>query len=287
MEFIQGELVTRKSYKNDLLFKVSSITEEIAILHGVDIRLEADAQLDDLLPVNDRDLEKRRKKGKEQEEFSYRLFRQDYRLMKEKQHYYATERYEYPDSFFQLPTKVLHLDGDPTYLKKCIELYEKLGLQVHGKHLEEKDMPAEIGALIEKVQPDIVVVTGHDAYSKNKGLPSDLRAYRNSKYFIEAVREARIITPHLDQLVIFSGACQSNFELLVRAGANFASSPYRINIHALDPVYVSAKIAYTSFMEKISVWDILRHTFSGEKGIGGIETKGLLRVGMPYVKEDE
>lgn len=45
--------------------------------------------------------------------------------------------------------------------------------------------------LLEKVQPDILVLTGHDSYSKQKGEEVDLRAYRNSRYFVEAVRAAR------------------------------------------------------------------------------------------------
>ena len=34
------------------------------------------------------------------------------------------------------------------------------------------------------------------------------------------------------------------------------------------------------------MWDLLRNTLTGEKGLGGIETRGLLRRGMP-VKEHE
>ncbi|WP_106495615.1 sporulation peptidase YabG [Lentibacillus sp. Marseille-P4043] len=286
MEFITGDLVTRKSYHHDLLFRVSSQTNDMVIIHGEDIRLEADAPANDLVRIQERELEKRRKKGKEQEESSYRLFRQDYQLMKEKRDYQSTGGYNYTTKYFQLPARVLHLDGDRTYLKKCIDLYQRMGLQVHGVHLNEKEMPFEIGPLIEKIQPDIIVITGHDSFSKNKGLKSDLRAYRHSKYFAETVRAARSIAPQLDQLIIFAGACQSHFESLIRAGANFASSPSRINIHALDPVYIAAKIAYTPFMEKVSVWDALRNTLTGDKGMGGVETRGLLRTGMPYVEED-
>ncbi|WP_099158906.1 sporulation peptidase YabG [Virgibacillus ndiopensis] len=286
MDFTTGDLVTRTSYNHDLLFRVASQTDGNVIIHGEDIRLEADAPIDDLARVQDRELEKRRKSVKEQEEFSYRLFRQDYQLMKEKRDYQTTEGYHYPSRFFQLPAKVLHIDGDRMYLRKCIELYQRIGLQVHGVHVDEKEMPFEIGPLIEKIQPDIIVITGHDSFSKNKGLKSDLRAYRHSKYFAETVRSARNIVPHLDQLVIFAGACQSHFESLIRAGANFASSPSRINIHALDPVYIAAKIAYTPFMEKVSVWDALRNTLTGEKGMGGVETRGLLRTGMPYLEEE-
>ena len=68
----------------------------------------------------------------------------------------------------------------------------------------------------------------------------------------------------------------------IRAGANFASSPSRVNIHALDPVYIVAKISFTPFMERINVWEVLRNTLTREKGLGGIETRGVLRIGMPY-----
>ena len=70
---------------------------------------------------------------------------------------------------------------------------------------------------------------------------------------------------------------------LFRSGANFASSPSRINIHALDPVYIVAKISFTPFMETINVWDVFRNTLTGEKGLGGIETRGILRTGMPLM----
>ncbi|WP_156289983.1 sporulation peptidase YabG [Oceanobacillus salinisoli] len=287
MNFSIGTLVTRKSYNHDLLFRIANIKEDVASLYGEDWRLEADAPIDDLERVEERDLEKRRKKEKEKEEFSYRLFRQDYQLMKEKRDYQASDGYHHYAKYFQLPAKVLHLDGDQMYLRKCIELYQRLGLQVHGVHLYEKEMPNQIGELVEKIQPDIIVITGHDSFSKNKGTKNDLRAYRHSKYFADTVREARRINPNLDQLVIFAGACQSHFESLIRAGANFASSPLRINIHALDPVYIAAKIAYTSFMERVSVWDAIRNTMTGEKGMGGVETRGLLRTGMPYMEDNE
>lgn len=286
MDFAVGDLVTRKSYNHDLLFRIGSVKKDTAILYGEAIRLVADAPLTDIEKIDDRDLEKRKKEDKEKEEFSYRLFRQDYRLMKEKRNYEATEGYQ-DINYFQLPAKVLHLDGDPMYLRKCIALYQRLGLQVHGIHLNEKNMPSEIGNLIERIQPNVIVITGHDAFSKSKGEKGNLRAYRHSKYFAETVREARRINPNLDQLVVFAGACQSHFESLIRAGANFASSPLRVNIHALDPVYIAAKIAYTPFMEKVSVWDTLRNTLTGEKGMGGVETRGLMRTGMPYIEESE
>lgn len=286
MKIKVGDIVTRISYNHDLHFIVHAIKGTEVILHGVDYRLVAHAHATDVVRVSEREMNEQIKKDEKQEEVSYRLFRQDFQLMKEKRAYEATEGYSEDVTFFQLPTKVLHIDGDPTYLRKCIELYKRMGLHVHGAHILEKEMPNEIGEIIKKVQPRLVIITGHDAYSKSLGNKNDLRSYRNSKYFVEAVRAAREVVPDVDQLVIFAGACQSHFEALIRAGANFASSPSRINIHALDPVFVAAKIAYTSFMDRVSVWDVLRNTFTGEKGMGGIETKGLLRTGMPYIEEE-
>lgn len=287
MSFSIGELVTRISHEHDLLFRIASVSKDIAIVHGEDIRLAADAPLGDLMHVEKRDLQKRKQREKEQVASSYRLFRQDYQLMKDERDYHTNGGNQNTIKVFHIPAKVLHIDGDRTYLRKCIDLYNRMGLQVHGVHVSEKEMPFEIGSLIEKIQPNIIVITGHDAFSNNKGQKNDLSSYRFSKYFVETVRVARQKMPHLDELIIFAGACQSHLESLIRAGANFASSPSRINIHALDPVYIAAKIAYTPFMEKVSVWGALRNTLTGDKGMGGVETRGLLRTGMPYIVEEE
>lgn len=284
MNISVGDFVTRISYDHDLLFRVDSIKENIAILHGVDLRLIADAPLRDLVRVTDDELKRYRTAERKRTEFSYRLFRQDYQLIEQKTDYEIKDRFADSIKPFHLPAKILHLDGDQIYLRKCIQLYERIGLQVQGIHLKEQEMPSEIKQLIQRLQPNMIVITGHDSYSENKGEKDDLRAYRHSKYFVEAVREARRVTADLDQLVIFAGACQSHFESLIRAGANFASSPDRINIHALDPVFVCAKVVFTPFMERVNVWEVLKGTLTGEQGIGGFETKGMLRVGIPFVK---
>src|SRR5699024_4307225 len=164
-----GEVVTRKSYDHDLLFRVHAINKDVVQLYGVEMRLQADAPLGDLQKIDKPDLETRQQKTKEKEEFSYRLFRQDYQLMREKKTHQVSNGFRREGTYFQLPAKVLHLDGDPAYLRKCISLYQRVGLHVHGVHLLEKDMPQEVGPLVERIQPDIVIITGHDAYSKNKG----------------------------------------------------------------------------------------------------------------------
>jgi len=282
----QMDIVGRKSYNCDIMFRVIDIqninNQKVAILYGEDFRLAADAPYTDLVILNQNERVKLQQEYRTLEEQSLRLFRQDADLVKHRQEYESTNGYVRPSNYFQIPGKVLHLDGDPSYLKKCMAVYEKIGIPVVGIHCNEKEMPERIGALMDQYRPDILVITGHDAYSKAKGKMSDINAYRHSRHFVQAVREARRRVPHLDQLVIFAGACQSHFESLIHAGANYASSPSRINIHALDPVYIVAKISFTPFMERINVWDVLRNTLTGEKGLGGIETRGVLRTGMPF-----
>ena len=282
-----GDIVARRSYQMDLLFRVIDVKttatgEQIAILYGDEVRLVADAKCDDLVVVDEKEKNSRKQKEQEKVDQSYYLLRQDYQLQREKQEYYATSSYSHNEEFFHIPGRVLHVDGDPHYLRKCLSLYEKIGVPVNGVHVSEKEMPERITELLDKYRPDILVVTGHDAYSKHKGSIDDLNAYRHSKQFVQTVLNARNKVSHLDQLVIFAGACQSHFESLIRAGANFASSPSRVNIHALDPVYIVAKISFTPFIDRINVWDVLRNTLTREKGLGGVDTKGVLRTGMPY-----
>ncbi|MBS4201474.1 sporulation peptidase YabG [Bacillus sp. FJAT-49732] len=279
-------IVGRLSYQCDILFRVIDIMEidgqRTAILSGEDYRLAADAPIDDLVPISESERFERTSEVRSLEEQSFELFRQDIDLIRHEQEYKLTSGYKRDFNYFQMPGRVLHLDGDPNYLKKCLDLYEKLGVSVIGIHCNEKEMHLRVGPLIEEYRPDILVITGHDSYSKSKGKKIDLNAYRHSKFFVETVKEARKKVPNLDQLVIFAGACQSHFESLIFAGSNFASSPLRVNIHALDPVYIVAKISITPFMERINVWDVLRNTLTGEKGLGGVETKGVLRTGMPF-----
>jgi spore coat assembly protein len=286
------DIVTRPSYERDLLFRVISVTEDekgerYATLYGEDVRLIADAPFSDLEVVSRSEREKRLKKEERLLEQSLSLIQQDYRLVRQKNEYSVTNGYGHSNRFFQMPGRVLHLDGDPNYLKKCLLLYEKIGIPVHGAHCLEKDMPERIGELMDEIRPDLLVITGHDAYSKAKGKKNDLMAYRHSQHFVQTVHEARKRVPHRDQLVIFAGACQSHFESLIYAGANFASSPSRVNIHALDPVYIVARISFTPFTEDVNVWDVLKNTLTGDKGLGGIQTRGLLRTGMPYYPHED
>ena len=84
---------------------------------------------------------------------------------------------------------------------------------------------------------------------------NDIYNYRNSRHFIETVKQARKFEKvSKKKLVIFAGACQSYFEALISAGANFASSPARILIDFLDPLIVAKNVAETErILETVTV----------------------------------
>ncbi len=107
----------------------------------------------------------------------------------------------------------------------------------------------------------------------------DIYNYRNSRHFINTVKEARKYDSENDKkIVIFAGACQSYFEALIQAGANFASSPARILIDFLDPLIVAQKIATTPKFKYITIDDIVGELRDGKRGINGIGSNGKMTV---------
>ena len=107
----------------------------------------------------------------------------------------------------------------------------------------------------------------------------DIYNYRNSKYFIQTVKEARKYDKETNNnLVIFAGACQSYFEAIISAGANFASSPSRILIDFLDPLVVAEKIAFTEKYKYITIDDIAQELRDGKEGVSGIGANGKMRI---------
>lgn len=116
---------------------------------------------------------------------------------------------------------------------------------------------------------------------KKRGSFKEMTAYKNSSKFVEAVKEARKFESSHQKLIVIAGACQSNYEELIKAGANFASSPKRINIHALDPAIVASKMSLADINNDINLKDIIEHTKYGSSGIGGIITKGTMYTGYP------
>lgn len=279
-----GDIVARKSYGSDILFKVVDIRNErgnkVVILKGICYRLEADAPESDLVVQSDNYIEEYNARVNRAVNEKVRSINESLLGGKTKKKFFRDVAKENNESFPKIG-KVLHIDGDSDYLDTCLEQYRKFGMEAVGVYVKEREQPLKIYNLLKEHKPDILVLTGHDGVIKSEKGYSDIDNYRNSKYYVEAVREARRFGSDLDSLVIFAGACQSMFNKIIDAGANFASSPYRVLIHALDPVMICEKIAFTSINKVVSPQDVIGKTITGVKGIGGIETRGKYRDGFP------
>jgi len=260
MEFKEGDLVTRNSHGNDVIFKIININDGKCKLKGYNIRLIADADLSDLKKHNkENDVEK-------ENDFLIRIQKPN-----------NLDRNDY----FYLPGKILHIDGDPEYLNRCLEYYKSVEIWSVGVVLSEAEMADKIIDLLEEYRPDIVVITGHDAFNKKEGAKNELKSYKNSEYFVNAIKKAREYEKSHEKLIIIAGGCGSYYEELIRAGANFASSPKRINIHALDPAIIATKMSFADINKDIDLKSILENTKYGKDGMGGIITKGTMYVGYP------
>ena len=256
MPFKIGDLVTRNSYHNDVIFKITDIDDDIAILTGINMRLCADSQLNDLAKVDE-------------------IKNDDNDLLNR-----FGDMHLNRNEYFYLPGKILHIDGDKEYLDRCMKFYDKINIKAKGVKLKENDIKDEIPKLLDEYKPDILVITGHDAYYKRMGDEEDSKNYKNTINFVKAVREARKKASQ-NELIIIAGACQSNYEELIKAGANFASSPKRVNIHALDPAIIASSVALSDRNKPIDLLSILEKTKYGKDGMGGIITNGTMYVGYP------
>lgn len=271
----KGDVVGRISYNKDILFTVERIIKtsdrkQIVILKGITVRVEADAPIEDLEVI-------------EKQEIAKNLRTLDTRLNEKIKIYDLKLK---PNFNFLKDTKeernieiintgvILHLDGDKKYAEKSAKYYKKLGLKAIIKHIPENKQSQMVTDLLEKYKPDILVITGHDGMIKDKTKYTDIYNYRNSKYFVNTVKEARKWSNNKCDLVIFAGACQSFFEAIMAAGANFASSPGRILIDFLDPLIVAQKVAITESYRYIRIEDIADELRDGMKGVGGIGAKG-------------
>lgn len=258
MDFHEGDYVTRISHNHDIVFKIVSIDGNIAFLKGADLRLYADSLLSDLVKTNvslDSD--------KQIVEKSLRSLEMD------------------RSQYFYLPGKILHIDGDSDYLKRCMDYYRENHILAVGKKIDEEHIANDIVGYLEEVKPDIVIITGHDAYMKKMGDKKDLKNYKNSTNFVGAVKNARKYEKSHEKLIIIAGACQSNYEELIKAGANFASSPKRVNIHALDPAIIACNLALTERNKEINLIELLSKTKNGVDGMGGLICNGMMYVGYP------
>lgn len=246
--FKTGDLVSRKSHGNDVVFRIEKIDKDIAILIGINVRLCADSNVNDLV------LEKNKTEDQD---------RKFYEKLNDIRNF---ERSDY----FYIPGKILHIDGDKEYLQRCLDFYKKANVLAYGIFSPENELVLNIEKYLEDINPDIVVITGHDSNVK-----------KNSKYFSDAVKICRKYQKDYDKLIIIAGACQSDYEKLIKSGANFASSPKRINIHALDPAIIALSLSLLDKNKNVDLIELLEKTSNGKDGIGGVTTRGVMTTGYP------
>lgn len=286
-----GDVVARKSYNYDVLFKVVGYNLNGQIdLVGINVRITADAYEYDLKLINSDEL---KLKLKNIENNRKERINRSISSINRKNYYNRDNNYMYyqnnyrdvytKDKLFKKPGKVLHIDGDEEYTLKCREMYKKLGINAYVLNIPESEQYRQVYNLLKKVNPNILIITGHDAFIKRRNDIYNIDNYKNSKYFVQSVLEARRYEHSLDDLVIYAGACQSYYEAIISAGANFASAPKRVLIDMTDPIIVAQTIAYTPVNEIVSLDNIFNNTREGINGIGGIQTKGQYRVGMPGI----
>lgn len=275
----QGNIVGRKSYNKDIIFIVQKIIDtqegKIAILKGITERIEADSKLEDLEIITKEEiknsignLDKKLKEEINKKIDNQKETKEEIGLL------YKNKRHN--EEF--ITGKILHVDGDRKYSEKSYRYYKKLGLNAVVKNIPENRQPKVIYNLLTYYNPDILIITGHDGMIR-KGLRyNDVYNYRNSRHFVNTVTEARRYERENNKnLVIFAGACQSYFEALIAAGANFASSPARILIDFLDPLVIAERVATTDNEKYITIDDIEKDLRDGKKGVNGIGAYGKRR----------
>lgn len=254
------DIVGRISYGKDIIFIVDKIINlnnntQIAILKGLTLRIKADSPVADL-EIIDKRIAKSNEQSLEDKLFSH--------LNK------YTKRLKKSNNF----GKVLHLDGDSRYSQKSVRFYREMGINAIVKNISESRQHLLVTNLLNKYNPDVLIITGHDGMIKRGTGFNDIYNYRNSAYFVKTVIAARSWEHYNNNLAIFAGACQSYYEAIIQAGANFASSPARILIDFVDPLIVAANIAVTDSNKFITIRDFENELRDGQKGISGIGVFG-------------
>ena len=254
-----GSLVIVKDDTQRCLYKIYEMynkkEETICLLYGVYYRITREENIDNLIEASEKLIDEEKNKDKK---YYLNIIKRSERSPKQK----------------YVLGKILHIDGDCDYLNKCLELYKEIGLYAYGKCIPENKMSIEIGKYLLEIDPDIVVITGHDLYN-NKGL-KELDNYVNTENFMRVVKEIRKIKEK--SCIVIAGACQSNFEALIASGADFASSPKRINVHTYDPAIIAIKASTTSITKLISSEDLYKYIENGRDAYSGLQTFGKMRL---------
>ena len=144
----KGDVVTRKSYNNDVIFIVDLvINNKIAILTGITTRLKADSPIDDLEIISKKEIDNIYKKIDEKiDKISNKANEKKDGLLKRSNKVIYTG-------------KILHLDGDRRYSERSKLYYQKMGLNAVVRNIPEHRQANMVNRLIEQYKPDILIVT--------------------------------------------------------------------------------------------------------------------------------
>lgn len=159
-----GDLVVRKSYGGDITFRVETVQQDEAIIKGTDYRLIADSPLHDLVRVPESTIKRRTRQA------HIKMLQSVEALEEKNKRQQAEISMADPvnsSAYFEMPGKVLHLDGDPNYLQKSGDL-PAAARPAEGHYVSEANMADALYRLLPVVQPDIVVLTGHDGVLKQR-----------------------------------------------------------------------------------------------------------------------
>lgn len=268
-----GDIVVRKSHDYDIAFIIQKVIDERAILTGINYRLIADASLQDLEPV---DLHKiyRHKRGFFAD-FKQGMTRLPLEISNPIENKLHLAKITQKNGF------ILHLDGDAFYLNQCLKQYRLKKIPSFGINITESKQVEYLESLLKLHHPNILVITGHDGMNKKKSLLNEMDHYQNSQHYVKCIKLARKFNSNYDELVIIAGGCQSYYEALMKAGANFASSPGRVLVNIMDPVNIACMIATTSIHTYLTMDQIMKEYPIDLKCIGGIETRGQCRIANP------
>ena len=148
-EIKKGDAVTRNSYGNDIIFLVKRIIrltnkKQVAILKGIDVRVEADAPIEDLRIVT----------KEEQINLEKKI---DERIIKK----IESEKIQRENRRKEIvyTGRILHLDVDKRYSEKSMMYYKKMGLNAVVRNILENKQPKAVYRLLQIYNPDILVIT--------------------------------------------------------------------------------------------------------------------------------
>lgn len=281
-KFRKGDIVGRISYNKDVIFEITKIIKtssnnEICILKGITERIVADSPPEDLEIMDKRIVSKKIKsiEDKIENRIQKCIKCEDYNIKSKNKMFYFFNNGKRGEIQKIYTGKILHLDGDRKYSEKAAKYYKSLGLQAIVKNVPENKQVMMVRTLLDRYNPDILILTGHDGMIRKGTDFNNVYNYRNSRHFINTVNEARKWERTKGRnLAIFAGACQSYYEAIILAGANFASSPKRIMIDFIDPLIVAEKIAITDSNKYLRIEDIEEEIREGRAGVDGVGSLG-------------